>query len=172
MDFLEHPLLHVADLMQTLLRVSSDEDATLADCLEELKATLDRAGENPPVSDREIVEHLQDARRHLVKAGLLELVGSGRCRITERGRRVLADHPLGVDDSVLVQFPEFRRFIRRPRAAKDVEVPRLREYSRGYEAYRLGRSLDDNPYRFDNADHLAWENGWFEARDDDESAAR
>ncbi|HEX7006662.1 MAG TPA: winged helix-turn-helix domain-containing protein [Alphaproteobacteria bacterium] len=173
MDFLEHPLLHMADLMQTLLRVASEEEgATLADCLDELKATLERAGEKPPVTDREIVEHLQEARRHLVKAKLLELVGNGRFRITERGRRVLAEHPLGVDDSVLVQFPEFRRYIRKPRAPKDVEVPRAREYTLGYEAYRAGRGLDDNPYRFDNADHLAWENGWFEARDDDAKSGR
>src|SRR5690606_8124398 len=123
-------------------------------------------------TDREIVEHLQEARRHLVKAKLLELVGNGRCRITERGRRVLADYPLGVDDSVLVQFPEFRRYIRKPRAAKDVEVPRAREYTLGYESYRAGRGLDDNPYRFDNADHQAWENGWFDARDDDAQSGR
>lgn len=168
-EFLEHPLLHMADLMQTLLRVASEGDATLADCLDELKATLERAHEKPPVTDREIVEHLQDARRHLVKAKLLELVGSGRCRITERGRQVLADYPLGVDDSVLVQFPEFRRYIRKPREKSDTEVPRPREYNLGYESYRAGRGLDDNPYRFDNVDHLAWENGWFEARDDDDA---
>jgi len=68
---------------------------------------------------------------------------------------------------VLVQFPEFRRYIKKPRETNDTEVPRPREYNLGYESYRAGKSLDDNPYRFDNADHLAWENGWFEARDDD-----
>ncbi len=36
----------------------------------------------------------------------------------------------------------------------------------GYQAYLDGQSSVDNPYEFDTSKHLAWENGWFEARDE------
>ncbi len=73
-----------------------------------LKGVLVQAHESPAVAVTEIVEHLQEARRHLVAAGLLAIADYGHFTITERGQRVLAEHPMGVDDTVLTQFQEFR----------------------------------------------------------------
>ncbi len=54
------------------------------------------------------------ATTYLKHTGLLERPARGRYRITERGRKVLAEHPAGINLKVLSQFPEFHEF----RAAK------------------------------------------------------
>ena len=45
--------------------------------------------------------------------------------------------------------------------------PRARGYDEGFNAYWSGKDPTDNPYRPDTVDHLAWENGWSEALDED-----
>ena len=45
--------------------------------------------------------------------------------------------------------------------------PRAGGYDQGFYAYWSGQGPADNPYAPDSADHLAWENGWSEALDED-----
>ena len=51
------------------------------------------------------------ARTYMKKAGLLEDPKRGQFRITERGRKVLADEPDTVSTKFLQQFDEFNKFI-------------------------------------------------------------
>ena len=44
--------------------------------------------------------------------------------------------------------------------------PRIIEFDQGYAAFHQGIGLQANPYERDRVMHLAWENGWCEARDD------
>ena len=167
MEFLEHPLLNTPSLTLSLLKVAAERDwATLEDGLAHLKGVFVQAHETPAAAVTEIVSHLQEVRRHLVAAGLLSMADDSRFTITERGRQVLAEHPMGVDDSVLTQFGEFREFLRRSGPRRTPENPELVIQEDGYYAYLDGESAVDNPYEFDTSKHLAWENGWFEARDE------
>lgn len=50
------------------------------------------------------------ARTYLKKAGLLESVGRGKFRITERGIQVLDSNPASINVKFLRQFPEFLEF--------------------------------------------------------------
>jgi len=43
------------------------------------------------------------------------------------------------------------------------------EYDEGYDAYRDGEGLQDNPYREATSDHDDWEAGWLEAASRDAS---
>ena len=47
---------------------------------------------------------------HMTQAGLLTRPERGRYLLTERGRKVLQDHPDRVDMTVLSQFPEYQKF--------------------------------------------------------------
>ncbi|HEV7370235.1 ribosome modulation factor [Arenibaculum sp.] len=171
MELTEYPLLHTQDLMLAVLRSAADGPGTLADGLARIRATLDLAGEAPPVADEDILAHLDRARFQLLKAGLVEAAGGDRYQTTERGLAVLEEHPTGVDESVLMAFPEYRAHVERsPRAETGVPgraetARRTPEYDEGYAAFREGRSLADNPYPWDQDRHLAWENGWSESRD-------
>ena len=49
-------------------------------------------------------------RTYLGKAGLIEKTGRGRCRITERGKQLLATQPERIDIKLLRQYPEFVAF--------------------------------------------------------------
>lgn len=167
-EFEDHPLLHDADLMHTLLKVAREAPAGLDDAAAWLRADLRLAREDPPVTAEQIMARLLRARRYLCRARLLETLDDGRVRATERGRQVLRDHPDGVDGSVLMAFPEFREFIREA-AGRPPEEARATVYDDGYAAYGRGAGPADNPYPFDTAAHLAWENGWFEARDEDDT---
>jgi len=166
MDFLDQPLLNTPSLTLSLLKVAAKREwATLEDGLALLKGVFAEAHESPAVAVAEIVSHLQEVRRHLVAAGLLSMADDDRFTITERGRQVLAEHPMGVDDSVLTQFGEFREFLRRSSPHRVPENPELVTQGEGYYAFLDDQSIVDNPYEFDTSKHLAWENGWFEARD-------
>lgn len=165
MDLVEYPLLHYPDLMLAILKRASEGEATFQDCVEHLKGALEQAHEHPRIDPDEMFRRLSNARTYLAAAGLVEVGARDHFRITERGAAVLAANPKGVDDSVLMQFPEFRAFIRNSGEGPPPESPRTPEFEEGYAAHNAGKLPADNPYEFDTVKHLAWENGWFEARD-------
>lgn len=170
MDTEEFPLLHYQDLLLAMLRVAARGEAGLEDCIEELKEKLELAHEHPTIDREEMLRRLERARIYLVEARALQTLGNARFRITERGRRLLADYPKGVDDSVLLQFPEFRHFIHEAGEHVPPENARAEFFDRGYSAYCEGKRAADNPFETDTIKHLAWENGWFEALSEDLAA--
>jgi len=170
MEFHDYPLLSYQDLMLTVLNTAARGRTTLQDCLTQLRRTLAAAHEHPPVGAADMLQRLSAAKTYLTEAMLLTPLDGDGFAITPRGRSVLAEHPMGVDDTVLMQFPEFRRFILRTSEPSTHDDPRDREYEEGYEAYGDGKQPTENPYEFDRIEHLAWENGWFTARDDDTAA--
>ena len=62
---------------------------------------------------------------HMTHAGLLVRPERGRYLLTERGRKVLHDHPDRVDMTVLAQFPEYQEF-RARKSEKHLEEIRRR----------------------------------------------
>ena len=59
---------------------------------------------------------------HMSQAGLLNRPQRGRYLLSERGRKVLQDHPERVDMAVLMQFPEYQDF-RNRKSEKHTEEP-------------------------------------------------
>lgn len=172
MEFLEYPLLHAADLMLTLLKVGEAGDADMNTALARLRADLDRAKEDPPVGRDEMAARLSTARLHLTKAGLIEERPEGRFRTTERGRRALAEHADGIDDTVLMTYPEFRKYLRARVEHAEPEDAAVGAFTEGHAAQLDGRPHFANPYRQDTAAHLSWESGWFTARDEARAGGR
>jgi len=172
MEFEEYPLLSYPDLMLVVLKTAARGQASVRDCLAALRQLLDAAHEHPPVRESEILRRLEAAKTYLLKALLLVPAGTDEFAITARGRQALTEHPMGVDDTVLMQFPEFRAFIGSLGAPSEHDDPRSREFDEGHAAYQDGKLPADNPYEFDRIEHLAWENGWFAGRDDDAGADR
>jgi restriction system protein len=175
MELTDYPLLHEADLMLTLLKVAAQGPASLEDAIERLRQNLQSVGESPPVSDEEIKDHLSRVREHLVQAILLVPQDDGRLAITPRGMKALSDHPGGIDDSVLMSYPEFRAFIEartgysmKNAGDKDVpgDDPHIAQFDQGYAAFNDGLDINDNPHSRDTPMHIAWENGWSEGKDD------
>lgn len=59
---------------------------------------------------------------YLTQAGLLQHVGRGRFRITERGKAALASNPGNLNVKYLERFPEFREFRKRSRPKNDGKI--------------------------------------------------
>jgi restriction system protein len=167
MDLSEFPLLNRPALMLLMLKAAGDTPATLAACRARLAMELGRIHEHPDVPEPVIAAELEEVRKHLLAAGLLEPAGGDAATLTRRGRKVLAEHPLGVDETVLAAFPEYRSFLRNFARRRTIDDPRLSRYDEGYDARLAGQSLSENPYPPDSVDHLAWENGWSEGGDTD-----
>jgi hypothetical protein len=167
MDLSEFPLLNRPALMLLVLKVAADGPATLRDCRARLAVDLGRIHERPEVPEALIVAELEEVHGHLVAAGLLAPAEGDVFGVTDRGRKVLAAHPLGVDETVLATFPEDRVFLRHFARRKTFDDPCLRRYDEGFAARREGQSLSENPHPPDTIDHLAWENGWSEAEESD-----
>lgn len=167
MHFREHPLLNTPHMILVILREAMAGETTPTDCLGRLRDLLAQANEHPPYDDAEILARLELIARYLVEARLLAPAGKGRLAITPRGREALAAHPAGFDLADLMVYPEFARYIHGGARSRRVMDPRTPAYDAGYAAYRGGATPADNPYPADTVDHLAWENGWFEALDED-----
>ena len=156
--------------MLAVLRVAAAKSGTLDDSVEYLRLLRESAQVDEPFPEAEVRARLGAAIAKLHRARLIEVSGPGRVRITPRGRKVLADNPDGVDDTVLMQLPEFRPANGHPapraaHAATPQRTPTV-DYQRGYEACLTGANLADNPHAPDVRAYLDWENGWSQARDD------
>lgn len=67
------------------------------------------------------------ANSYLKKAGLLESVGRGIFRITQRGLDVLATNPSVLTENELLQFEEFRAFVTRTQPADNGHSVKVEE---------------------------------------------
>ena len=165
MDLSEFPLLNRPALMLLMLKAAAEGPVTLRDCWTRLATELGRIHERPDVPESVITAELGDVLKHLVAGGLLVPGKGDAFDLTHRGRKVLAEHPLGVDETVLATFPEYRAYLRNFARRTTFDDPRLPRYDEGYAARREGVALSENPYPPDSIDHLAWENGWSEGGD-------
>lgn len=173
MDIGEYPLLNEPSIMLAALKTAAKGPASPDDCLRRLECDLRLIRETLPKDRAAVRKRIAAAYHYLYIAGLVDPEDhSGRFVITLRGEETLRAHPLGIDLAVLAQFADFRAFIRRSRDStrtRDAGLPVIEptaSYRDGYAAYGEGRELADNPHAFDTADHLEWENGWSEAREE------
>lgn len=171
MEIDEYPLLNEPNVMLVALKAAASGPVGTDDCVRRLETSLHQVKVDPLPDVGLLRSRVVGAYRYLRIAGLVETDEEGRFVITLRGRETLRAHPMGIDTSVLVQFPEFRAFIRQPARKIQGENNRApvaepqREYDEGFSAGLQGRAITDNPYNFDTIAHLEWENGWCEAHD-------
>jgi restriction system protein len=172
MDLDEAPLLHEPDLMLAVLRVGSQGDATPCACVEHLRRLREQAHEPPVVAEADVRSGLDAVMCKLARAKLIERLPQSGFRTTARGRGVLAANPRGVDDTVLMQFDEFRAALGRGKPRLGADDPMVAPYEGGFAAYQAGRGLADNPYPADSCAHQHWQNGWSHACDEARRQAR
>jgi len=168
----ESPLLHEPDLMLAVLRVGATGTGTLDACIEQLRRLRRCARVHELVPEAEVRARLEGVVGKLGRAQLIERPTARGWRITSRGRQVLAEHPDGVDDSVLIRFASFQAAGDRTAGSHEASIPHRSHYDLGYEAYGRGRGLADNPQPPDVRAALDWQNGWSQARDDDRRRLR
>lgn len=103
-------------VMLPLLRSCEDQkEHSLRETVEILAAyfhlTPEELKEMLPSGQQEIfLNRVGWARTYLKKAGLLESTKRGYFKITDRGKKVLAENPKNIDVKFLDQFNEFRAF--------------------------------------------------------------
>lgn len=78
------------------------------------------AGNTMPV----FVNKIAWARMYLTRAGLLDSPSRGIWRITEEGRRLLAEKPPVITNRLLARYPSFVAFVNASRSAETVEQAR------------------------------------------------
>ncbi len=152
--------------MLLVLKAAAEAPTTLAACCARLDGELARVHERPDVPASIIAAELREVVEHLAVAGLLATSADARLTLTPRGQQVLQAHPMGIDETVLMQFAEYRAYVWGFARRKTIDDPREKRYDEGHAAWQAGQTLTENPYPPDTADHLAWENGWSEARDE------
>lgn len=162
MDLEEHPLLHFPDLALAVLRAGRNGAATVADAARLLAGKRMQAHEEGGIDAAELVSHLDHACRHLRAAHAIEMLDASRFHTTPRGRGLLSAHPAGVDDGVLMDYPEFRDWLETTHGAAAPEDPRPREFIDGWTTVQRGGDLGDNPFATNTAQHDAWVDGWLE----------
>ncbi len=179
-DWSDPPLMSRSSLMLTALRRAAAGPTSIAALADVMRAARERIGDPVRVNAATLEQRIATALDYLEGAQLIQRESDGTLAITERGRRVLTDHPTGIDGSVLSEFPEFRSFVheRAEHAARTAQeaAPSPHPmpspaYQEGYRAYRAGAPSSDNPYDEETINHLAWANGWFEARDQGQEQA-
>ena len=169
-EYYEHPQLHQAALMRLILRAAAVRAQSRRDLVETIFHEMKRVDEltghrAPAVSRVELSRKVRHAGKKLSIAGLLQEMEDGCCRLTGSGRRMLSDHPQGIDDSVLMASETFRDFIHRESHAMSGNM-HVSSRDSGHAAFENGKDVTDNPYPYDSAAHFSWSEGWFEAADE------
>ena len=171
-DIGEFPLINMANVMLTILRMAAERPDSPADCLERLLRILTLAHEDAGAQRLVLNDRIRLAITELSATALLEEVSKGKFRLTGRGRIVLEEHPMGVDETILAQFREFWEHAKQDDTASSqgeavsIGTPCAQAYLDGHGAYMAGRPVTDNPHPADIAEHIAWDSGWFEALDE------
>lgn len=115
------------DFMLPLLELLQDGKAhKMSEVREELAKYFDITEEEKkillPSGRQEVYKNrIGWAGTYLYNAGLIEKLGRGVYKITERGLEVLKEKPSRIDVNYLMKFPEFREF----KGAKDKELSQL-----------------------------------------------
>jgi len=110
--------------MLPLLKILGDGEVhTLSECIDRLAAGFNLTAEDrkemlPSGAQPKLNNRVSWARTYMAKAGLVEKVGRGQFRITERGKDLLQKNPDRIDKRVLETYPEFIEFKSRPPSAK------------------------------------------------------
>ena len=157
-------------LMLAVLRKSVAAPASVDDIMQDLAAFVASIDPKDPESllptkmddETTLRERLQESAAHLSEAGLMTISSDGTFAATSRGRRLLEQNPRGIDDTVLEDFVEFRRYLAKERAAAGPTEP-TKDYRSGFNQYQDGCSLADNPNDPETAGYQEWVLGWFEA---------
>ena len=102
-------------LMLPVLSASSDGEVRIGEVVESIAGQFqlsqeDRSRLIPSGTQTQISNRVHWAKSYLGKAGLIEITRRGYFRITDRGKKVLAEMPARIDNSFLNQLDEFRQF--------------------------------------------------------------
>lgn len=102
----------------------------------QFKLTPEERKELLPSGQQEIfVNRVGWARTYMKKAGLLESPKRGSLVITSRGKKVLASKPLKIDNKLLTQFDEFKRFRKRKKKQVDISTKENSQENTPEEAF-------------------------------------
>jgi restriction system protein len=118
------PIPDYQTLMLPLLRVTADGRVHTTAQAAEIVAQqfnltdAERAEMLPSGGALKLFSRVGWARTYMAKAGLLESVGRGKFKITNRGVALLKTNPTKIDVTVLNQYPEFIEFRERSKPNK------------------------------------------------------
>ena len=115
------------DLTLPILELLRDgeihDKSSLTDYLaQRFKLTATEINERTSGGRNRLTNRISWTRMELRNAGLLEYMDGGASRITERGRKVLADNPTRIDKKFLNQFEEYRDVLRRDTTEPDKKL--------------------------------------------------
>jgi restriction system protein len=113
-------------IMLPLLTLLNDDQAhRTADLInqvgDEFQLTDAQRLEQLPSGQPRLANRVGWARTYMARAGLMETVSRGSVRITQRGKALLGEGPVRIDNRSLSRYPEFVAF--RDRTAPAVDVP-------------------------------------------------
>lgn len=165
MELAEYPLLNTPNLAVVVLKTAAAGDASVDDALVHLRTVLGHAGADPAVDDAVLRNRLRAVGTYLANAGLIQFYSGSHLTITDAGLRAMSDCPDGFDTADLLKNAEIRRRIRELRRRASGLDAHSEQYARGFNAYRKGQRITENPFRQDSVDYLSWEDGWCEAHD-------
>ncbi len=112
------PIPTMFDLTLPILELLGDgeihDKSSLTDHLaQHFKLTATEINERTSSGRNRLTNRISWTRMELRNAGLLEYMDGGASRITERGRKVLADKPPRIDKTFLNQFEEYRSLLKK-----------------------------------------------------------
>jgi restriction system protein len=123
------------EIMLPLLKLLSDgKERSIRECIDELAKEFKLTDEErrkllPSGTDRIFDNRVGWARTYLHKAGLIESPRKGYWKITERGKKVLAESPPKIDEKYLMQFEEFREFYKPSKKEEEITKTEFLESS-------------------------------------------
>jgi restriction system protein len=117
-------------LMLPVLKAASGGEIRLGEAIDRIADELklnaeDRSAMLPSGSQATFNNRVAWARSYLGKAGLLEATRRGWFVLSDRGRQLLESNPTSIDNKILNQYEEFRKF--RDRSTEMAETSAIQD---------------------------------------------
>jgi restriction system protein len=117
-------------LMLPVLKAASGGEIRLGEAIDRIADELklnaeDRSAMLPSGSQATFNNRVAWARSYLGKAGLLEATRRGWFVLSDRGRQLLESNPTSIDNKILTQYEEFRKF--RDRSTEMAETSAIQD---------------------------------------------
>jgi restriction system protein len=135
-------------LMLPVLKAASRGEIRMGDAIEQIAVELNLSEEDrsqllPSGSQPTFSNRVAWARSYLGKAGLLDATRRGWFTISDRGRQLLDTNPSSVDNKVLNQYEEFRKF--RDRSTEIVDSGAIKKTAQVMESTAQLMESRDTP---------------------------
>jgi len=158
----------------SIMKLAQSNPVKLVDCINHITSQIleldSQMGISPSLSPKRLglEERIKNCCDQLFATNLLVYINEIEFCLTAFGKEIVDKTPVDIAEKPLTSPPKHNCSLRQVTGGLSAPSSSRKRYDEGFTAFRGGENYTTNPYPNDQAEHLAWHNGWAEALKNEE----